>query len=105
MSIRRLAELSAVNGAILRRMPAGLFPPFILQYNAASVPVLQLGVSSSNFSEQQIFDLGSNFIRVQLATVQGASLALPYGGKVRQIMVDLDPQALYAKGLSATGCY
>jgi multidrug efflux pump subunit AcrB len=99
---KALAELSAVNGAILRRMPAGLFAPFILQYNAASVPVLQLGVSSLNLSEQQIFDLGSNFIRVQLATVQGASLALPYGGKVRQIMVDLDPQALYAKGLSAT---
>lgn len=99
---KALAELSAVNGAILRRMPAGLFAPFILQYNAASVPVLQLGVSSSSLSEQQIFDLGSNFIRVQLATVQGASLALPYGGKVRQIMVDLDPQALYAKGLSAT---
>ena len=99
---KAIAELSAVNGAILRRMPPGLFPPFILQYNAASVPVLQLGVSSSNLSEQQIFDLGSNFIRVQLATVQGASLAMPYGGKVRQVMVDLDPQALYAKGLSAT---
>ena len=99
---KAIAELSAVNAAILRRMPPGLFPPFLLQYNAASVPVLQLGVSSATLSEQQLFDLGSNFIRVQLATVQGAAVPLPYGGKQRQIMVDLDPQALYAKGLSAT---
>jgi len=99
---KAIAELSAVNQAMLRRMPAGIFPPFLLQYNAANVPVLQVGVSSPTLSEQQLFDLGSNFIRVQLATVQGASLALPYGGKQRQIMVDLDPEALYAKGLSAT---
>ena len=99
---KAIAELAAVNQSILRRMPAGIFPPFLLQYNAANVPVLQVGVSSPTLSEQQLFDLGSNFIRVQLATVQGASLALPYGGKQRQIMVDLDPEALYAKGLSAT---
>ena len=99
---KAIAELSAVDQAIIRRLPAGIFPPFIMQYNAASVPVLQVGVSSSTLSEQQIYDLGANFIRVQLATVQGASLALPYGGKQRQVMVDLDPPALYAKGLSAT---
>ena len=99
---KAIAELAAVNASIVRRMPPGLFPPFLLQYNAASVPVLQLGVSSQTLSEQQLFDLGSNFIRVQLATVQGASIPLPYGGKQRQIRVDLDPQALFAKGLSAT---
>jgi multidrug efflux pump subunit AcrB len=99
---KAIAELAAVNASIVRRMPPGLFPPFLLQYNAASVPVLQLGISSQTLSEQQLFDLGTNFIRVQLATVQGASIPLPYGGKQRQIRVDLDPQALFAKGLSAT---
>jgi multidrug efflux pump subunit AcrB len=99
---KAIAELAAVNASIVRRMPPGIFPPFLLQYNAASVPVLQLGVSSPILSEQQLFDLGANFIRVQLATVQGASIPMPYGGKQREIRVDLDPQALFAKGLSAT---
>ena len=66
------------------------------------MPILQLGLDSKTLSEQELFDLGQNFIRTQLATVQGASVPLPYGGKFRKIMVDLDPDALYAKQLSAT---
>ena len=74
----------------------------MIKYNASSVPVLQLSINSKTLSEQELYDYGQNFIRTQLATVQGASIPLPYGGKARQIMVDLDPDALYAKHLSAT---
>ena len=83
-------------------MPPGIFPPNILKYDASSVPILQLGLESKTLSEQEIYDLGQNFIRTPLATVQGAAVPSPYGGKQRQIMVDLDPDALYAKQLSAT---
>ena len=76
-------------------------PPSILRYNASSVPILQLSISSDTMSEQSLYDFGYNFIRTQMATVQGASFPLPYGGRPRQIMVDLDPEALYAQGLSA----
>src|SRR5205823_2971802 len=93
---------TAINQTILRVLPPGIFPPNVLKYDASSVPILQLGLSSKTLSEQEIFDLGLNFIRTQLATVQGASLPLPYGGKFRQIMVDIDPNELYAKNLSAT---
>ncbi len=81
-------------------MPPGTTPPFIIQYNASSVPVLQLGLSGQGLSEQQLVDLGTNFIRTQLATVEGAAIPYPYGGKQRQIQVDLDIQKLQAKGLS-----
>jgi CzcA family heavy metal efflux pump len=97
-----VAQLNAQSNSILRMLPSGIFPPNIMRYNAASVPVLQISLSSKTLSEQQLFDYGLNFIRTQLATVQGASIPLPYGGKSRTIMVDLDPQALYARGLSAT---
>ncbi len=97
-----VAQVSAQSNSVLRALPPGIFPPAILRYNAASVPVLQVSVSSDTLSEQQLYDYGLNFIRTQLATVQGASVPMPYGGKYRQIMVDLDPQALYAHGLSAT---
>lgn len=97
-----IAQISALSGGILRVMPPGITPPAIIKYNAASVPVLQLGLSSRSLSEQQLYDLGQNFIRTQLATVQGASLPTPYGGRARQIMVDLDPQAMTARGVSAT---
>ncbi len=97
-----VAQINAQSQSILRILPPGMFPPSILRYNAASVPVLQITGSSNTLSEQEIYDYGLNFIRTQLATVQGASVPLPYGGKYRQIMVDLDPQALYARGLSAT---
>jgi len=84
----------------VRNMPPGTFPPQVLKYDAASVPVLQLGLSSSTLKEQEVFDLGQNFIRTPLATVQGASVSYPFGGKNRQIMVDLNLDELYAKQLS-----
>jgi multidrug efflux pump subunit AcrB len=97
-----LAQITAISQTLLRGMPPGIFPPNILKYDASSVPVLQLGLESKTLSEMQLFDLGQNFIRTQLATVQGAAVPLPYGGKMRQMIVDLDPDAMYAKNLSAT---
>ncbi len=97
-----LAQISASTQSVLRVLPPGVYPPFILRFNASSVPILQLSVSSPHMTEQQVYDYGYNFIRTQMATVQGASVPLPYGGKPRQIMVDLDPKALYANKLSAT---
>ena len=97
-----LAQVTAISQTLLRIFPPGTFPPNILKYDASSVPILQLGLESKTLSEQDIFDLGLNFIRTQLATVQGAAVPLPYGGKFRQIMVDLIPEQLYAKGISAT---
>jgi CzcA family heavy metal efflux pump len=97
-----VAQITAVSQTLLRVMPAGVFPPFIVRYNASSIPILQLAVSGKSFSEGELYDFSTNFIRTQLATVQGASVLLPAGGRLRQIMVDLNPQALYAKGLSAT---
>src|SRR6266853_4524250 len=96
-----VAQISAISQSILRGMPPGIFPPSILKYDASSVPVLQLGLESKTVSEQQLFDIGQNYIRTPLATVQGAAVPLPYGGKMRQIVVDLDPEAMYAKQLSA----
>jgi multidrug efflux pump subunit AcrB len=96
-----IAQITAISQSGLRQMPPGTTPPFIITYNASSVPILQLGLSGKGLSEQQLFDFGVNFIRTQLATVQGASIPLPYGGKQPQIQVDLDPAALQAKGLSA----
>ncbi len=95
-----MAQVTAICQTLLRIFPPGTFPPSIIKYDASSVPVLQLGLESKTLSEQQIFDLGLNFLRTQLATVQGAAVPLPYGGKFRQVMVDLNPEALYAKGLS-----
>ncbi len=97
-----VAQLTSITQTLLRIMPPGITPPLIIRYNASSVPVLQMSVSSKSLSEQELYDNGNNFLRTQLATIQGASVPLPYGGKPRQIMVDIDPQALFAKGLSAT---
>jgi multidrug efflux pump subunit AcrB len=97
-----LAQASAQSNSTLSVMPVGMHPPTIVRYNAASVPILQLGLSSDTLSEQQLYDLGYNFLRTQLANTQGASFPLPYGGKPRQIMVDVNPQAAYARGLSAS---
>src|SRR5258706_11165714 len=82
-------------------MPPGFFPPLIVQTDASSVPILQLGMSSPTLTEQQLYAYGQNFIRTRLATVPGISVPLPYGGKVRTVMVDLMPGALFGKGLSA----
>src|SRR2546427_3992999 len=95
-----IAQVTAVSQTILRRMPPGTVPPFIFRYNASSVPIIQLSLGGTSLSEAQLYDYGIYRIRQQLAPIRGATLPLPYGGKPRQIMVDLDPQALLAKGLS-----
>lgn len=97
-----VAQLTAGAQVILRLLPPGTTAPLIIQYSASSVPVLQLGISGSGLNEQQLYDFGQSFIRTQLATVQGASIPFPYGGKQRQIQVDIDTQKLQAYGLSAT---
>ncbi|MGH7373484.1 MAG: efflux RND transporter permease subunit, partial [Candidatus Rokuibacteriota bacterium] len=96
-----LAQVTAVSQTILRVMPPGAVPPFILQYNASSVPIIQLALSSQELSEAQLYDYGIYRIRQQIAPIQGITLPLPYGGKPRQVMVDLDPQALLAKSISS----
>ncbi|HKO48154.1 MAG TPA: efflux RND transporter permease subunit, partial [Polyangiaceae bacterium] len=94
------AQVTAVSQSVLRAMPPGATPPFIIRYSASNVPILQVALESDSLSEQQIFDYGMNFIRAEVVTVPGAQVPYPYGGKQRQIMVDIDPQRLYAWGLS-----
>ncbi|MBY0508126.1 MAG: efflux RND transporter permease subunit [Bryobacteraceae bacterium] len=96
-----IAQLTAITASITRVLPPGIFPPFVLRYNAATVPILQLALSSKTLNEQQVADLANTQLRIGLATVQGASVPLPYGGKFRQIMVDLDPAAMQSRRLSA----
>src|ERR1700682_1017174 len=96
-----VAQVTALSQTAVRNDPPGTTPPFIITYDASSVPILQLALSGKNLSEQQLNDIGANFIRSQLATVQGAVLPNPYGGKQRQVQVDLNTEALQAKGLSA----
>jgi multidrug efflux pump subunit AcrB len=96
-----IAQITAVSQTQLRQLPTGTTPPLILAYSASSVPVLQLALSGQNLSEQQLNDYGLNFIRTQLITVPGASVPYPYGGKQRQVQVDLNTTALQSKGLSA----
>ena len=95
-----VAQTTATMQASLRQMPPGMFPANILKYDASSVPILQLGLSSKTLREQEIFDIGNNFIRTPLGTVQGASVSYPFGGKQRSVMVDLNLEELYAKQLS-----
>src|SRR5438034_3268367 len=97
-----VAQLTAISQTILRVLPPGTQPPLIVQYSASNVPIVQIAASSETLTEAQLYDYGYNFIRTQLATVQGAQVPLPYGGKPRQIMVDIDPAKLYGKGLSPT---
>src|SRR4030081_1050431 len=95
-----ISEVIAEAQVGLKQFPAGITPPLVISYNASSVPILQLGLSGQGLSEQQLNDLGLNFIRPQLATIQGASVPIPYGGKVRQIMIDINSEKLLGKGLS-----
>ena len=95
-----LSQVTAICQTQLRQLPPGTTPPLIIQYSASTVPILQLGLSGRGLSEQRLFDLGANFIRVQLADVEGAAIPWPYGGKQRQVQVDLDPAAMQSKGLS-----
>jgi multidrug efflux pump subunit AcrB len=96
-----VAQITASSQTQLRQLPAGTTPPLIIAYSASSVPVLQLALSGQNLSEQQLNDYGMNFIRTQLITVPGAAVPYPYGGKQRQVQVDLNTTALQSKGLSA----
>jgi multidrug efflux pump subunit AcrB len=95
------AQITGVSQTLLRQAPPGTTPPFILAYNASTVPILQLTLESPSLSEAQIFDMANSIVRPGLATVAGASLPYPYGGKQRQVQVDIDPEALRAKGLAA----
>src|SRR3974390_790647 len=95
-----LAQTTAISQTFLRSLPPGTTPPLVIIYSASTVPVLQIGLTSDRLSEQQLFDYGNNFIRTQLATVQGASMPFPYGGKQRLVSVDIDSTALQARGLS-----
>ncbi len=94
-----VAQVTAISQSQLRQLPPGTQPPFILAFNASTVPVLQLALSGKKLSEQQLFDLGVNFLRTQLASIQGAQIPYPYGGKQPQIQVDLNPAALQAQHL------
>src|SRR6185295_19922681 len=85
---------------LLKIMPPGITPPYIVRYSVTSVPILQIAVSSDTLSEQQILDYCTNFVIQQLGTVQGARVPQPWGGKQRQVMVYLDPEAMYARGVS-----
>jgi len=95
-----VAQVTAVSQTLLRSLPPGTTPPLVIQYNASSVPILQLALSGQGLSEQQLGDIGLNFVRTGLVSVPGAAIPYPYGGKQRQIQVDLDTNALQAKGLS-----
>src|SRR5215469_11033235 len=94
------AQITAVSQFILRQLPPGTLPPLIINYSASSVPILQLGMSGKGLSEQQLNDLGLNFLRTQLVTVPGSVIPYPYGGKQRQVMINFNPALLQAKGLS-----
>src|SRR4029077_550389 len=96
------AQVTATCQTLLKVMPTGITPPYIVRYSATSVPILQIAVSSETLTEQQIFDYCQNFVIQQLGTVQGARVPQPWGGKQRQVMVYLDPDRLYAYGVSPT---
>ena len=96
-----LAQVTAASQTVLKLLPPGITPPYVLSYNASSVPILQLALSSKKLPQMQLFDLGQNFIRPQLATVAGAAVPSPYGGKILQVQVDLDQQAMQAHAVSA----
>ena len=94
------AQITAISQTILRQLPPGSLPPLIVNYNASTVPILQLGISGKNLTESQLNDIAMNFLRPQLVTVPGASVPYPYGGKLREIMVNLNQDRMQAKGLS-----
>ena len=95
-----VAQIVAVSQTALRQMPPGATPPLVIQYSAADVPVIQASLESDTLSEQALFDLGFNFVRTDIATIKGAQIPYPYGGKQRQVMIDIDPERLYGAGLS-----
>ena len=96
-----LAQVTAASQTVLKLLPPGITPPYVLSYNASSVPILQLALSSKRLPQMKLFDAGQNFIRPQLATVKGAAVPSPYGGKILQVQVDLDQEAMQAHHVSA----
>src|SRR5882724_1687691 len=94
------AQVTAISQTLLKQLPPGATPPLILNYNASTVPIIQLALSGKDLSEQNLADLGINQLRTPLVTVPGAAIPYPFGGKQRQIQIDLDPGALQARGLS-----
>lgn len=96
-----ISQVVATSQQVLRSMPPGIFPPLVMRYNAANVPIVQVSLGSDTLNEQQLFDNAANGLRPGMATVPGAQIPYPYGGTVRQIMIDIDPQKLYAWNLSA----
>jgi len=95
-----IAQITAVSQTAVRSLPPGTYPPLVIVYTASSVPIIQIALSGQGLSEQQLFDLGVNFIRTRLVTIQGVAIPYPYGGKQRLVLVDLNYPALQAKGLS-----
>jgi multidrug efflux pump subunit AcrB len=95
-----MAQVSAISQPVLRQLPPGTTAPFLLAYNASSVPIIQLGLSGRGLTEEALFDYGVNFIRTRLVTIPGCAIPYPYGGKQREIMVDINPAAMESKGLS-----
>jgi multidrug efflux pump subunit AcrB len=94
------AQVTAISQTLLRQMPPGATPPLVIRYSASNVPIMQAALESESLSEQQLFDYGTNFVRADLATIRGTQIPWPYGGKQRQIMIDIDPQRLWGWGLS-----
>jgi len=97
-----IAQVTALAQSLLRLMPTGILPPYVLKYDASSVPIVQVSLGGRGLSQTELYDLGQNFIRGQLATIRGAAVPLPYGGEQRSIMVDLEPGQLAANHLSAS---
>jgi multidrug efflux pump subunit AcrB len=95
-----IAETTAIGTTAVRQMPPGTVPPFIIKYSASNVPVMQAALESETMTEQQLFDIGINFVRADIATIRGTQIPYPYGGKQRQIMIDIDPDRLFAAGIS-----
>src|SRR6185312_1065552 len=102
MQSQTLSRIVSATNSIRALLPPGINPPVIVQFNASSVPILQLSMTSDTLNEQQLYDYGIYQVRQQLAPIPGITLPTPYGGKYRQIMVDLDPDALLAQGLTPT---
>ncbi len=97
-----IAQIVAVSQSVLRQMPPGVTPPLIIKYTASAIPVIQLGMSSTVLAEKELFDLALNTLRPQLITIPGIAMPFPYGGKVRAVSVDIDPQALLSKGMTSS---
>src|ERR1700733_3916731 len=95
------AQVTAIAQTVLKQMPPGITPPLVMNYNAATVPIIQLAMSAQGMSESGVFDLAINTVRTPLVTVPGAAIPFPFGGKFRQIQIDLDPGAMQSRGLSA----